>query len=81
MSINIYEILGLIGSFFICASMIWKTTTFKGTLLMRIINSLGCVLFIIYGCVLPAYSTALANICCLFINVILLIDEIKGRTK
>lgn len=81
MVFDIKEIIGLIGSALICISMIWKTTSFKGTLLMRIINGIGSAFFIVYGFVLPAYSTAIANIVCFIIDVLWLIKEIDLHRK
>lgn len=81
MDFNIKEIIGLIGSVLICASMIWKTTSFKGTVLMRIINGIGSAFFIVYGFVLPAYSTAIANMVCFIIDVLWLWKEINLHRK
>lgn len=46
---NLVEIVGIVASVFIVFSLVFKTTTFKGTLLLRILNSLGCIFFITYG--------------------------------
>lgn len=75
MNFNAIEIVGLMGSFLICFSMIWRTTSFKGTILMRILNGLGSAFFIAYGFILPAYATAVANIVCFIINMWWLIKE------
>lgn len=71
------EIIGLIASLIIVSSMSFKTTTFKGTIIMRILNALGSIGFIIYGIFLPAYATALTNICILILNIIYIIKETK----
>lgn len=51
---NLFEIIGIIGSLFIVFSLLFKTTTFKGTLLLRILNSIGCIFFIVYGSLISA---------------------------
>lgn len=78
---NRLELIGLVGSILIVFSMIFKTTNFKGTILMRIINSVGSIFFIIYGFLLPAYSSALTNSILLVLNIIYLIIEIKSHNK
>lgn len=78
---NKIEIIGLIASILIVVSMIFKTTSFKGTILMRIINAIGSIFFTIYGLFLPAYSTAITNACLFILNIIYLIIEIKDYYK
>lgn len=73
----IVEIIGIIASIFIVVSMCFKTTTFKGTIIMRIINGLGSIIFVIYGILLPAIATLITNACAFFINIFYLIKEIK----
>lgn len=36
---------------------------------LRIINSVGCLLFVIYGLILHAYPVAVANLIVVFINL------------
>lgn len=36
---------------------------------LRIINSVGCLLFVIYGLILHAYPVAVANLVVVFINL------------
>lgn len=78
---NWEESIGIIASVFIVFSLVFKTTTFKGTLLLRILNSLGCIFFIIYGGLIEAWSTLIANAACLIINIIYTIIEIKNHKK
>ena len=75
------EIVGIIASLFIVFSLIFKTTTFKGTLLLRLLNSVGCIFFIVYGAVLPAISTAIANSACLIINIVFIVIETRSYLK
>ena len=73
------EVIGLIAAIIIVFSMIFKTTTFRGTILMRILNGLGSVFFIIYGFALSAYGTAICNCCLFLINIYYLFKEIKDN--
>lgn len=36
---------------------------------IRIINTVGCLLFIVYGLIVPAYPVAVANLIIVFINL------------
>lgn len=78
---NLFEIIGIIGSLFIVFSLLFKTTTFKGTLLLRILNSIGCIFFIVYGSLISAWSTIIANGLCLILNIVYTIIEIRGYLK
>lgn len=78
---NPVEIFGLIASALIITSMAFKTTNYKGTMLMRAINLIGSTAFIIYGLYLPAYSTALTNACGFILNIIYLFKEYKDHKK
>lgn len=72
---NYVEILGIIATIIVLISMSFKTTSYKGTMCMRIINIIGSVAFTIYGCLLPAYATAIMNFILFFINIFYLIKE------
>lgn len=73
--------IGIIATILVTASLIWKTRTFKGAVLMRVLNALGSVAFIIYGFMLPALATGIANIACLIINLVYLFIEIYFHKK
>ncbi len=75
------EIVGLIAAIFIAFSMIFKTTTFKGTILMRSMNTVGSIFFIIYGFMLPAYSTAICNVFIFVLNIYYLFKEVRDYKK
>ena len=78
---NNFELIGLIASVLVVFSMVFKTTTYKGTMIMRMLNGLGSVFFIIYGFILPAISTAITNICAFILNIYWLIKEYKDHKK
>ena len=63
------EFIGILAGIFILSSLVFRSTTRKTEILMRILNSIGAVLFIIYGILLPAYSTAIINSCILVVNI------------
>lgn len=63
------EFIGILAGILILTSLIFRSTTRKTEILMRMLNSVGAVLFIIYGILLPAYSTAIINACILVVNI------------
>ena len=72
------EAIGISASIMILISMLFKTTSIKGSIAMRALNIVGSVIFTVYGCLLPAISTALLNAALVIVNVyhlILLIRE------
>lgn len=71
-----YEIIGIIGSFFIVCCLIFRTTTFRGTILMRSINIVGSILFVVYGQFVRAYSTVITNIFATAVNIYYIIREV-----
>lgn len=78
---NNVEIIGIIATVIVLISMSFKTTSFKGTICMRIINLIGSVAFTIYGFLLPAYATAIMNAILFFINIFYLVKETKDYKK
>ena len=63
------ELIGILAGVFVLISLVFRSTTTKTEILMRIINSTGAILFIVYGLILPAYSTALINACIVGVNI------------
>lgn len=63
----------------IVVSMLFKTTSFKGTISMRIINGIGSIFFVVYGFSLPAIATGISNSLLLIINIYYIIKEFKDR--
>lgn len=55
------ELVGITASALIVLSLVFKTTTFKGTLIMRIINLIGSVVFMTYGILIWSLSIIIAN--------------------
>lgn len=80
----IIELIGISSTVLILISMLFKTTTIKGSILMRSLNIAGSVVFVVYGCLLPAISTAVLNAALVIINtyhLALLIKESKNQPK
>ena len=80
MSPVVVEMIGIVSTLFVLVSMLFKTTTIKGSIIIRSFNFVGSSIFIVYGCLLPAISTAILNGALAIINgyhLIMLIKEIK----
>ncbi len=75
------EFIGIIAAIFILVSMLFPTMSFKGSVCMRIINMLGSIVFIIYGILLPAIATMVANIGILIVNIVHLCILIKKHKR
>lgn len=65
----IYEIIGLIGSAFIIFSMSFTSTTISKNIKMRIFNMIGSMIFVVYGLLIPAYSTSVVNFFMVLVNL------------
>lgn len=75
------EIIGIVATLFILASMSVNTKTLKGDIWMRAINIVGSVVFVVYGVLLPAWSTAILNVALVVVNTVHLILLIKNAKK
>ena len=83
------DFIGIIASIFIVFSMVFKTTTFKGTICMRVINSVGSAFFIIYGfwpvsgsfLGVNAFASGLANSILFLLNIFYIFKECKEYKK
>ena len=75
------EIVGISGSILIAISMVFKTETDRGVMLLRIFNLLGSIVFVVYGFMLPAYSTIILNCICDVLNIVGLVRIIQKIRK
>ena len=75
------EYIGILATLFIIISMTCETKSYKSTVIMRLTNLIGSVIFVVYGCLLPAYSTALMNGMLILINTYYLIKVILEHKK
>ena len=65
--VSLYEILGIWASFFVLVSFLMKKIW-----LIRTVNIIGCVLFIVYGILTGAWSIWFFNAALLVIHVVFL---------
>ena len=72
------EIFGIVSSIIILISMCFNPQTKLGNILLRSINLIGSICFIIYGFLLPAYATIFMNSCALIINSIYLVKILRA---
>ncbi len=70
------EWLGIVASAFVLVSFLFSKQT-----ITRIINICGCVAFVIYGILLPAYSTAFMNGALIIVHIVFLVKDYLARKK
>ena len=70
------EWLGIIASAFVLVSFLFSKQT-----ITRLINICGCIAFVIYGILLPAYSTAFMNAALIVVHVVFLVKDYLARKK
>lgn len=75
----IKEIIGIVATLFIIFSMSCNTKTRKSTFIMRITNLIGSLIFVVYGFILPAYSTGILNFVLSVVNLYYIIKLIKEK--
>lgn len=75
------EYVGIVAGVLILFSMCYPTNTFKATLLLRIFNLIGSIVFVVYGILLPAYATAGVNCGCVVVNSVQIVLLFKNRNK
>lgn len=75
------EIIGILGSILVLLAMTVKSSTTRGNLTMRIINIIGSIIFVVYGFMISAYSTAFMNIAATFINGFFIYKLVSGLNK
>lgn len=77
----VIEIIGILATILILASMSFKTTSIKWSIWMRVLNIAGSAVFVIYGLLLPAYSTAILNALLVLVNTYHLIILLKENRQ
>ena len=70
------EWLGIVASAFILISFLFTKQT-----ITRLINMVGCIVFVIYGLLLPTYSTAFMNGALFIVHVVYLVKDYLARKK
>jgi len=69
MSKLLIEIIGIFATLLVFVGMSFKTTSVKGSIWMRILNIAGSVVFVVYGILVSAYSTAILNSALIVVNI------------
>ncbi|CWW54383.1 MULTISPECIES: YgjV family protein [Haemophilus] len=64
MDFNFIEFLGYMATFFVAASFL-----FKSIVHLRIVNSIGAILFVIYSLIITAYPVAVLNAFLVVVNI------------
>ena len=81
----VVEIIGICATVLILVGMLFKTQSVKGSILMRALNIAGSVVFVVYGALVPAISTAILNGALVVVNtwhlVALFIEKKRKREK
>ena len=75
------ELIGIVGSILVLLSMTVKSSTQKGNLIMRIINIVGSLVFVVYGFMISAYSTAFMNIAATIVNGFFIYQLVSNLNK
>ena len=70
------EWLGIVASAFILISFLFTKQT-----ITRIINMIGCIVFVVYGLLLPTYSTAFMNGALFIVHIVYLVKDYLARKK
>lgn len=81
MSPLLVEIIGIVATLLILFSMLFSTTTLKGDKRMRILNLVGSLIFVAYGILVPAISTAILNGALVIVNTYHLIKLTRNKNK
>lgn len=78
---NVIEIVGVIASISILISMCFNSSSYKGSLLMRIFNLIGSIILTVYGSLIQAFSVVFLNGILVLVNIYYLIDLIVKNYK
>ncbi|MCM1194944.1 MAG: YgjV family protein [Firmicutes bacterium] len=72
----IYEIVGIVASLFVLISFIWSNEK-----ITRIINMVGCVVFVVYAALIGSISVGIMNGACFLLHVVKLIKIEQNKRK
>lgn len=70
------EWLGIVASAFVLVSFLFSKQT-----VTRLINICGCIVFVVYGILLPAYSTAFMNGALIIVHIVFLVKDYLAKKK
>lgn len=71
---NTVELLGIVATFLIFISL-----TQSNTIRLRAINTVGSIVFVVYGVLIGAFSVYLLNGVCAVVNVYKIVKELRER--
>ena len=72
----IYEAVGILASLFVFVSFFWSNEK-----LTRIINMVGCIVFVVYAILIGSVSVCVMNGACLILHVVKLIQMHNKKKK
>lgn len=75
------ELIGIFASIFMVASLIFPSTSKKGNITMRSLNIIASLLFVLYGFMIPAYSTAVVNMLTIILNTFNIVKLVSNKPK
>jgi len=75
------EVIGIIAAVLILISTMFPTMSFKGSIWLRSINIIGSIVFVVYGILLPAIATAVANAGIIVVNIVHIYLLVKNKKK
>lgn len=73
------ELFGMCGSILILISMLYKSDTVRGNVIMRFWNLAGSIIFVVYGLLLPSYCTVLLNVIAVVVHIYYLVAIYRRR--
>ena len=71
----IFEVVGIVASLFVFLSFFWSNEK-----MTRIINMVGCVIFVIYALLIGSLSVMIMNGACLVLHIVKLV-QMRKRAK
>lgn len=75
------EVIGIVATLMILVAMLFPTLSYKGSMCMRIINLIGSAVFVVYGSLLLAISTAVLNGALIIVNLFYIIKMAIDHKK
>ena len=73
------EVLGMLATVILIISMAYNCKDKKSAIIMRIINGVAALMFVIYSICMSAYSTILSNLLILLIDIYYLIKLMRCK--
>lgn len=71
----IFEIVGIIASLIVFASFFWSNEK-----ITRIVNMVGCVIFVVYAILIQSLSVCIINSACFILHIVKLV-EMRKRAR